>query len=118
MFANQLAIDRSIIRIKSAHKWPERLVLDTGQRNISVRPVEEPPAARLVRLPPEEAGDQPDLEALAQFRRDESSAAADQLTLRIKRGLVRTARSTRSAGGVDACRSRREVRGLRQWLGT
>jgi hypothetical protein len=99
MFANQLAIDRSIIRTKSAHKWPERLVLDTGQRNISVRPIEEPPAARLVRLLPDEAGDQPNLEALAQFKRDQSSAAADQLTLRIKRGLVRTARSKHVARG-------------------
>jgi hypothetical protein len=29
MFAKQLVIDRSIIRIKSAHKWPERIVLWT-----------------------------------------------------------------------------------------
>jgi hypothetical protein len=31
-FADQpLAVDRAIIRIKSAHKWPEKVVLDTSQ---------------------------------------------------------------------------------------
>ena len=38
MFANQLVIDRSIIRINSARKWPEMVVLDTSQ------PTMTPPA--------------------------------------------------------------------------
>ena len=65
MFANQLAIDRSIIRIKSARKWPEKVVLDTSQPTITPPAVEEPPAAQSVRLPPDEAGDQSNREALA-----------------------------------------------------
>jgi len=89
MFANQLVIDRSIIRIKSARKWPERVVLDTSQPTITSAAVEEPPAAQSVRLPLDEAGDQSNLEALAQLKPDTPSAAVDHPTLRIKRGLAR-----------------------------
>jgi hypothetical protein len=99
MFAKQLVIDRSIIRIKSAYKWPEKVVLDTSQPTITLRAVEEPPAAQSVRLPPGEAGDQSNLEALAQLKPETPSAAVDQPTLRIKRDLARTARSKRVAGG-------------------
>ena len=35
MFAKQLVIDRSIIRIKSVRKWPEKVVLDTSQPTIA-----------------------------------------------------------------------------------
>ena len=99
MFANQLVIDRSIIRIKSAHKWPEKVVLVTSQPTIAPPPVEESPAARSVWLPPDEAGGQSNLEALAQWKPDTLSAAVDHPTLRIKRGLARTARSKLVARG-------------------
>ena len=99
-FADQpLALERAIIRIKSAHKWPEKIVLDTSQPTIAPPPVEEPPAAQSVRLPPDEAPDQSNLEALAQLKPDAPSAAVDHPTLRIKRGLARTARSKRVARG-------------------
>ena len=68
MFAKQLVIDRSIIRIKSAPKWPENVVLDTSQPTTTLPAVEEPPAAQSVRLPPDDAGDQSNLEALAQLK--------------------------------------------------
>jgi hypothetical protein len=97
MFADQLAIDRAIIRIKSAHKWPEKVVLDTSQPTITPPAVEEAAAARSVRRPPGEAGDQSNLEALAQLKPDPPSAAVDHPTLRIKRGLAGTARSKRVA---------------------
>jgi len=96
MFADQpLALDRAIIRIKSDRKWPEKVVLDTSQPTIAPPAVEEPPAAQSVRLPPDEAGDQSNLEAMAQLKPDTPSAAVDHPTLRIKRGLARTARSKR-----------------------
>ena len=99
-FADQpLAVDRAIIRIKSAHKWPEKVVLDTSQPTITPAVVEERPAAQSVRLPPEEAGDQLNLEASARLNPDTPSAAVDHPTLRIKRGLARTARSKRVARG-------------------
>jgi hypothetical protein len=90
MFAKQLVIDRSIIRIKSARKWPEKVVLDTSQPTITHRAVEERAAALLVRVPPDEAGDQSNLEAMAQLEPDAPSAAVDHPPLRIKRGLATT----------------------------
>ena len=99
MFAKQLVIDRSIIRIKSARKWPEKVVLDTSQPTIAPPAVEEPRAAQSVQLLPDEAGDQSNLEASARLKLDTPSAAVDHPTLRIKRGLARTARSKRVARG-------------------
>ena len=99
MFANQLAIDRSIIRIKSARKWPEKVVLVTSQPTIAPPAVEQPPAAQLVRLPPDEAPDQSNLGALAELKPDIPSAAVDHPILRIKRGLATTARSKPVARG-------------------
>src|SRR5260370_19834886 len=93
MFANQLVIDRSIIRIKSARKWPEKVVLDTGQPIITPPAVEEPPAAQSVRLAPDEAGDQSNPEALAQLNPDAPSPAVDHRTFRINPGFARTTRS-------------------------
>ena len=93
MFAKQLVIPRSIIRIKSAHKWPEKVVLDTSQTTITPPAVEEPPAALSVRLTLDEAGDQSNRNALAQLKPDTPSAAVDGPTLRIKRGLASKARS-------------------------
>jgi hypothetical protein len=99
MFAKQLVIDRSIIRIKSARKWPEKVVLDTSQPTITLPPVEESPAAQSAWLPPDEAGDQSNLEAMAQLEPDAPSVAVDHPPLRIKRGLATTARSRRVARG-------------------
>ena len=92
MFGKQLVIDRSIIRIKSAHKSPEKVVLDTSQ------PTRTPPAVEEVpRRPPAE--DQSNLEALAELTPDAPSAAVDHSALRIKRGSARIARSKRLTRG-------------------
>jgi hypothetical protein len=98
MFAKQLVIDRSIIRIKSARKWPEKVVLDTSEPTIRPPAVEGLAAAQSVWLPPDEAEDQSNLEALAQLPAT-PSAVVDHPTLRIKRGLAGTARSKRVAKG-------------------
>jgi hypothetical protein len=92
-------IERAAIRIRSAHKWPEKVVLDTSQPTIAPPAVEEPPAAQSVRLPPDEAGDRSNLEALAQLKPDTPSAAVHHPTLRIKHSLARTAPSKRVARG-------------------
>ena len=99
MFAKQLVIDRSIIRINSARKWPEKVVLKTSQPTITLRSVEESPAAESAWLSPDEAGDQSNLEALAQLKPDTPLAVVDHPTMRIERGLARTARSKRVARG-------------------
>jgi hypothetical protein len=98
MFSHQLVIDRSIIRIKSAHKWPEKIVLDTS-RPIITPPTEEPPAAQSVRLPPDEAEDRSNLEAMAELNPDPPLAAVDHRPLGIKRGLAKIARSKPVARG-------------------
>jgi hypothetical protein len=99
MFADQsVAIDRAVIRIKSAHKWPEKIVLDTSQPTTAPPAVEQPPAARLVRLPPDEAPDQSNLEASALLKPDTQPAAINP-TPRIKHGVARAARSKRVARG-------------------
>ena len=92
-------VKRAAIRIKSAHKWPEKVVLDTSQPTIAPPTVEQSPAAQSVRLPPDEAGDQSNLEAMAQLKPDTQPVAIDRPTLRIKRGLARTVRSRRVARG-------------------
>jgi hypothetical protein len=98
-FADQpVAIDRAVIRIKSAYKWPEKIVLDTSQPTTAPPAVEQPPAALPVRLLPDEAGAQSNLGALAQLKPDLPSAAVDHPASRTKRGLARTARSKRVAG--------------------
>jgi hypothetical protein len=97
MFANQRVIDRSIIRIKSAHKWPEKVVLETSQPTITPPAVEQPPAAQSAWLPPDETGDQSNLEALAQLP-ETPLAVVDHPTLR-RRGLAGAAQSKRVARG-------------------
>jgi hypothetical protein len=92
-------IERAAIRIKSDHKWPEKVVLDTSQPTIAPPAVEEPLAAQSVRLAPHETKDRSNLEALTQLKPDIPSAAVDHPTLRIKRGLARTTRSKRVARG-------------------
>jgi hypothetical protein len=100
MFARQLNIDRSIIRIRSAHKWPEKVVLDTSQPTRTPSAVVEPPAALAVRLtPPDEAVDRSNLEALALLKPEIPSTAVEHPTVRIKRGLARIDRSKRVARG-------------------
>jgi hypothetical protein len=61
--------------------------------------VMEPLAAHSVRLPSDEAPGQSNREALAQLKPDTPLAAVDHQTMRIKRGLARTARSKRVARG-------------------
>lgn len=112
MFAGQaLVIDRAIIRIKSARKWPEQVVLDTSHPPpITPLAVEEPPTAESVRLPSDEAGNQSNLEAMAQLKSDTDLAAVDRPTPQVKRGVQRTARSkhrtsrlARGAAGGGCC---------------
>jgi hypothetical protein len=98
-FADQpLAVERAIIRIKSAHKWPEKVVLDTSRPTIAP-PAVELPVAQSAWLPPDEPGNESNLEAMAQLKPDSPSAAADHPTVQIKREVARTARSRRVARG-------------------
>ena len=101
MFAGQsVAIDRAVIRIKSAHKWPEKVILDTSQPTITAPVVMDPLVARSsVPLPSDKAPDQSNLEAMALLKPDTQPAATNHPILRIKRGVANTARSKRVARG-------------------
>ena len=112
MFADQqLAIDRAIIRIKSARKWPEEVVLDTSQPTISSPAVEGPSTAHSVRLPADEAETQSNLGAMAQVKPVTQPAAVDRPTLEVRRRAARTAgskrritcRLARAEGGGGCC---------------
>ena len=93
------SFERAAIRIKSAHKWPEKVVLDTSQPTIPPPPIEAPPATQSAGLPPDEPDDRSNLEAIAQLKPDPQPAAVDHRSLQIKRGVARTARSRRVARG-------------------
>jgi hypothetical protein len=108
-------IQRAAIRIKSAHKWPEKVVLNTSQPTIAPPAVEEPRAARSGWLPPDEPEDQSNLEAMAQLRiawtagRCRSSNLANQArngttarSRRVARGPV-THRLARAEMGGGCC---------------
>jgi hypothetical protein len=52
------SIDAATIRIESARKWPEKVVLDTSQPAFSFPSVDVPPARDLVERLPDEGTDQ------------------------------------------------------------
>ena len=101
MFADQsVALDRAVIRIKSAHKWPEKVILDTSQSTITPSVIVDPPAIQSpIPLLSDKAPDPSNLEAMALLKPDIRPAAIDHPTLQIKPGVARTARSRRVARG-------------------
>jgi hypothetical protein len=101
MFADQsVALDGTVIRIRSARKWPEKVILDTSQLTITPPFVIDPPAIlSSIPLPSDITPDQSNLEALALLKPDTRHAAINHLARRIKRGVARTARSRRVARG-------------------
>jgi hypothetical protein len=109
-------IERAAIRIKSAHKWPEKIVLDTSQPTIPHPAVEEPPATQSVWLPPDEPEDRSNHEAMAQLNPLRQPAAVDHPTLQTKHGVARTARSRRVARGPVPRRLARAEAGGVGWI--
>src|ERR1700674_4164746 len=86
MFADQsVAPDRAVIRIKSAHKWPEKVILNTAQLTIAPPVVMDPPTIQSsIPPPPDKAPDQPNLEAMALLKPDTQPTAINHSTLQIK----------------------------------
>jgi hypothetical protein len=101
MFADQsVALDSAVIRIRSAHKWPEKVILDTGQLTITPPVVMDLPTIQSsIPLPSDEAPDQPNLEAVALLKPDMQPAVINHSTQKIKRGAARPVRSRRAARG-------------------
>jgi hypothetical protein len=100
-FADQsVALDRAVIRIKSAHKWPEKVILDTSQLTITPPVIMDPPAIQSsIPLLSDKAPDLSNLEAMALLKPDTQPAAINHRPLQIKRSVARAARSRRVARG-------------------
>ena len=95
-----VALDRAVIRIKSAHKWPEKVILDTSQPTITPPVITDPPVIQsLIPPPSDKAWDQSNLEATALIEPDKQPAAINHPTLQFKLHVARTARSRRVARG-------------------
>jgi hypothetical protein len=101
MFPDQsVALDRAVIRIKSAHKWPEKIILDTSQLTITPPVIIDPPATQSpIPLPSDKVPDQSNLVAAALLRPDRQPVSIHHSPLQIKRGVERTARPRRIARG-------------------
>jgi hypothetical protein len=80
-------VDKSIIRVTSAHKWPEPIVIDTSQPTIV------PPLPVLAKAP---VVNQP-REALAQLNSPLPKASEYPVPVRAKRKVAKQARPTRTA---------------------
>jgi hypothetical protein len=103
-FADQsVALDKAVIRIKSARKWPEKVILDTSQLTITPPAVMDPTAIQSsIPLPSNKAPDQPSLKATVLLKPD--TQPAHHSTPQSKFRLARTARSRRVARGPIARR--------------
>jgi hypothetical protein len=105
IFSNQTTVfDKTIIRIRSERKWPEKIVLDTSRPITMPPPVEERQMAQLVLLPSDKPGEQSNLEAKAQWKPDTRPPTVNHPTSQIRRRVARAARSTRAAGGPSVRR--------------
>jgi hypothetical protein len=87
-FFRETRVDKSIIRIESAHKWPESIVFYT-----SLPTIVPPPLPVLAKAP---AIDQP-REVLAQLKLPLSKASEYRAPVRVKRKVAKQARPTRMA---------------------
>jgi hypothetical protein len=85
-FFREGRVDKSIIRIKSAHKWPEAIVFDTSLPTIVPPPL-------LAKAP---VINQPQ-EALAQLNSPLPKASEYRAPVRVKRKVAKQARPTRMA---------------------
>jgi hypothetical protein len=98
-------IERASIRIKSAHKWPEKVVLDTSKRTMTPPVIRDPSAAQSsIAQPSDEAQRRSNIEAIAQLKPNILPGAIGRPTLQTKRGVARTARSRRVARGSSTVR--------------
>src|ERR1700689_3176800 len=87
-FFPEARVDKSIIRIKSAHKWPEPIVFDTSQPTIVPPPLPVLAKAPVINQP---------REALAQLKPPLPKASEYRAPVRVKRKVAKQARPTRIA---------------------
>jgi len=109
-------IDKAAIRIRSARKWPERVVLDTNQPMIPPPSIEVAPAEQSAEPLPDEMTDQTSVDAVAKPNPDAWPIDAHRRPARAKRKPARASPSTHVARtrnreqptlgtGEECCRS-------------
>jgi hypothetical protein len=105
-------IDAATIRIESARKWPEKVVLDTNQPTFAPPSIEAVPTQQLVERMPDEMTYQTRVDAsansMAESKPDVRPVAADHPPMRARRKRARAAPSAH----VARARSRNELQGL------
>jgi hypothetical protein len=77
-------IERAAIRIKSEHKWPEKVVLDTSQPTITPPFTEVTPAQQLAESQPDGRPDQTRADSLARPNPDAQPIHADRAPTQAK----------------------------------
>jgi hypothetical protein len=87
-FFREARVDKSIIRIKSAHKWPEAIVIDTSLPTIVPPPLPVLAKASVINQP---------REAFAQLNSPLPKASEYPVPVRVKRKVAKQARPTRRA---------------------
>jgi hypothetical protein len=90
-------ISRANIRIRSAHKLPERIVLDTSQPTIPTPSIEVVLTEQMVARLPDEMTDQARVESLARQNPDARPIDAHRRPARARRRPVRAFSSTHEA---------------------
>lgn len=100
-FADQsVAVDRAVIRIKSAHKWPEKVIFDTSQLTITPPVVTDALTIQSSSpLPSVNSLDHSNLEATGLLKPDTQPVAINHPTLQSKHRVERTTRPRRLARG-------------------
>jgi hypothetical protein len=78
-------MEGATIRIRSEHKWPEKIILDTDQPTFSPLPIEVAPNQQLVDPLPNEMMDQRSADAPAGPNRDLQPIVAHRAPARAKR---------------------------------
>jgi hypothetical protein len=82
-------IERAAIRIRSERKWPEKVVLDTGQPTIPTPSIEVAPTGPLVARLPDKMTDQTRVDSLAKLNPDARPIDAHRRPARAKRKPAR-----------------------------
>jgi hypothetical protein len=88
-FSREARVDKSIIRIKSAHKWPEAIVIDT-----SLPTIVPPPLPILAQAP---VINQP-REAFARLDASSQPVLSNPSPVKVKRKAAKQAEPTKMAG--------------------
>jgi hypothetical protein len=98
-------IERAVIRIRSEHKWPEKIVLDTGQPTIPTPSIELAPTEQLVARLPDEMTGQTRVDSLPKLNPDARPVDAHRRPARARRKPARAFPSTH----VARARNRNEL---------